>query len=204
MTPRDMIEKAENFSEFFTNMLQDNTVTQQYKQVYFMDNQDELRKHMGALQKIIEKSEQTDFADNPNEQKEKDELLARAEAVVSKFKDSIAKFQQELAISSNVDEADITPALTEETIDDAMKNNKTTQNIAADMKAISQQKEASIVPYNYMLVCDGTSTMISAHDKQSLEMNINAVVDSGNYKNIHLFKMSYTPVPLKTRTILSV
>lgn len=203
MTAGEMITKAEGFSEFFINMLQDESTTQQSKQLYFMDNQDELRKYMGALQKAIEALKQEE-ANDSDEAQENDELLARAETVVANLKQAIGKFQAELTIDSDVTEADVTPTLTEETIGDAMKNNKTTQNIAADMEAISQQKEASAIPYNYMLVCDGVSTMISAQDKQTLEMNINAVVDAGNYKSIRLFKMTYTPVPLKTRTILSV
>jgi hypothetical protein len=203
MTAGEMITKAKGFSEFFINMLQDESTTQQSKQLYFMDNQDELRKYMGALQKAIEALKQEE-ANDSDEAQENDELLARAETVVANLKQAIGKFQAELTIDSDVTEADVTPTLTEETIGDAMKNNKTTQNIAADMEAISQQKEASAIPYNYMLVCDGVSTMISAQDKQTLEMNINAVVDAGNYKSIRLFKMTYTPVPLKTRTILSV
>lgn len=203
MTAGEMITKAESFSEFFINMLQDETATQQSKQLYFMDNQDELRKYMSALQKVTETLKQDD-ANDSDEAEENEKLLARAEAVVANLKQAIGKFQAELTISSDVTEEDVTPTLTEETIGDAMKNNKTTQHIAADMEAISQQKEASAIPYNYMLVCDGVSTMISAQDKQTLEMNINAVVDAGNYQSIRLFKMTYTPVPLKTRTILSV
>lgn len=203
MLANEIIAKAESFAERFINGIQDEAATQQAKQLYFMDNQDELRKYMGAMQKTIEALKH-DEPDDEEDAKEAGSLLARAEIVVEDLKDAIAKFQAELTISSDVTEEDVTPTLTEETIGDAMKNNKTTQNIAADMEAISQQKEASAIPYNYMLVCDGVSTMISAQDKQTLEMNINAVVDAGNYQSIRLFKMTYTPVPLKTRTILSV
>lgn len=206
MTADEVISKAERFAMSFTDKLKDESQTQQSRQVFFMENQDELRKYMGALQKTIEALRE------PSENAEEDDedvadnqvLLSKAEEIVTNLRQAIAEFQNELMINSDVSEDDITPVVSEETIGDAMKNNKTTQNIAANMEAIAEQKKANAISYNYMLVCDGESTLIFAKDKQTLEVNINAVVDAGNYKDIRLYKVSYTPVPLKTRTILSV
>lgn len=206
MTADEVISKAERFAMSFTDKLKDESQTQQSRQVFFMENQDELRKYMGALQKTIEALRE------PSENTEEDDedvadnqmLLSKAEEIVTNLRQAIAEFQNELMINSDVSEDDITPVVSEETIGDAMKNNKTTQNIAANMEAIAEQKKANAISYNYMLVCDGESTLIFAKDKQTLEVNINAVVDAGNYKDIRLYKVSYTPVPLKTRTILSV
>ncbi len=203
MTAIEMINKASAFATGFIDGIQNEDSTPQAKQLYFMDNQDELRKYMGALQKTIEALKQ-EQANDANEAQENEELLAMAEDIVTKLKQAISKFQAELTIDSNVEEEDVTPVLTEETIGDAMESNKTTQNIAANMEAIAQQKEADAIPFNYMLVCDEDTTMISAHDKKTLETHINTVVESGNYQNIRLYKVTYTPVPLKTRTILSV
>lgn len=206
MTADEVISKAERFAVSFTDKLKDESQTQQSRQVFFMENQDELRKYMGALQKTIEAlrepSENTE--DDDEDVADNQVLLSKAEEIVTNLRQAIAEFQNELMINSDVSEDDITPVVSEETIGDAMKNNKTTQNIAANMEAIAEQKKANAISYNYMLVCDGESTLIFAKDKQMLEVNINAVVDAGNYKDIRLYKVSYTPVPLKTRTILSV
>lgn len=200
MTATEMIVNAEKFSALFTETLQDESATLQSKQVYFMDNQDELRKYMGALQKAIEVLKQTEG----NNDSESEGLLARAETIVSNLKKVIGKFQQELTISSDVSETDIAPILNEETINDAVRNNKAVQGIVASMEAISQQKEANVTTYNYMLMCDSDTTMIYAQDKQSLEAHINKVVNDGNYQSIKLYKLTCTPVPLTTKTVLSV
>lgn len=200
MTAMEMINKASAFATGFIDGIQNEESTQQAKQLYFMDNQDELRKYMSALQKAIEALKQEQASDS-DEELENQELLAMAEGIVDKLKDAISKFQAELTIDSNVTEEDVTPALTAETVGDAMKNNKTTQNIAADMEAIAQQ---NAIPYNYMLVCDGDTIMIAAPDKQTLETNINKAVENGTYNSVRLYKLAYTPVPLKTKTILSV
>ena len=200
MTAMEMINKASAFATGFIDGIQNEESTQQAKQLYFMDNQDELRKYMSALQKAIEALKQ-EQANDSDEEQENQELLAMAEGIVDKLKAAISKFQAELTIDSNVTEEDVTPALTAETVGDAMKNNKTTQNIAADMEAIAQQ---NAIPYNYMLVCDGDTIMIAAPDKQTLETNINKAVENGTYNSVRLYKLAYTPVPLKTKTILSV
>ena len=200
MTAIEIVNKASAFATGFIDGIQNEDSTQQAKQLYFMDNQDELRKYMSALQKTIEALKQ-EQANDSDEEKENQELLAMAEGIVANLKQAISKFQAELTIDANVAEEDVTPALTEEAIGDAMKNNKTTQDIAADMETIAQQ---NAIPYNYMLVCDGDTIMIAAPDKQTLETNINKAVENGAYNSIRLYKLAYTPVPLKTKTILSV
>ena len=200
MTAIEIVNKASAFATGFIDGIQNEDSTQQAKQLYFMDNQDELRKYMGALQKTIEALKQ-EQANDSDEEKENQELLAMAEGIVANLKQAISKFQAELTIDANVAEEDVTPALTEEAIGDAMKTNKTTQNIAADMEAIAQQ---NAVPYNYMLVCDGDTIMIAAPDKQTLETHINKATENGAYNSVRLYKLTYTPVPLKTKTILSV
>ena len=94
---------------------------------------------------------------------------------------------------------------TQETISDAMQNNKTTQEISANMQAIAeQQKASSQIGYNYALVCDGQINMIAAADKAQLNESINAIANNGEYKSIQLYQMAFTPVQLKKKTVLSV
>jgi hypothetical protein len=85
-----------------------------------------------------------------------------------------------------------------------MKTNKTTQEISANMQAIAEQQKASQVGFNYALVCDGEMNMIAAADKNQLNESINKIVNASNYKNINLYQVTFTPVPLKKKTILTV
>lgn len=198
----EVVSKAELFAMNFIAKISDASEQPARKQVYFLDNQEELQQYMGALQKIVTNIRK----DDPSEDGEDYEvLLNRADAVIDKLKKAIADFQKELTVSDSVTEEETTVQFTEETLKDAMKTNKTTQEITANMNAIAEsQKARTKINYNYALVCDGQITMLTANNTQELNDAINAVADSGNYKSIDLYKMQFTPVPLKKKTILSV
>lgn len=200
MKPDELISKAERFSMNFIAKISDKSEQGPRKQAYFLDNQEELRNYMNALQRVIAGlSESEDVTD------EDQLLVTRAQAIVTDLKKAISDYQKELTISDNVSEDDTTVSLTEETIAEAMQSNKTTQEISANMQAIAeQQKTASLVPYNYALVCDGQVTMLNAHSKSELNKFIADITSAANYKDVNLFKMSFTPVPLKTKTVFAV
>ena len=198
----EVVSKAELFAMNFIAKISDASEQPARKQVYFLDNQEELQQYMGALQKIVTNIRK----DDPSEDGEDYEvLLNRADAVIDKLKKAIADFQKELTVSDSVTEEETTVQFTEETLKDAMKTNKTTQEITANMNAIAEsQKTRAKINYNYALVCDGQITMLTANNTQELNDSINAVACAGNYKSIDLYKMQFTPVPLKKKTILSV
>jgi sugar-specific transcriptional regulator TrmB len=192
----EIISKADKFATNFIAKLGDKAEQPARKQTYFLDNQDDLQKYMGALQKIITSIEDADYVTT-----EEDELLDKANEIVNNLKQAIAEYQKELVIDSNVSEEDTTATLTEETISDAMKNNKTTQEITANMQAIAEQQKASQIGFNYALVCDGQLTMLAAENEEQLNGSINAIADTGNYQDIKLYQLTFTPVPLKKKTI---
>ena len=198
----EVVSKAELFAMNFIAKISDASEQPARKQVYFLDNQEELQQYMGALQKIVTNIRK----DDPSEDGEDYEvLLNRADAVIVKLKKAIANFQKELTVSDSITEEETTVQFTEETLKDAMKTNKTTQEITANMNAIAEsQKAKTKISYNYALVCDGQITMLTANNTQELNDSINAVAGAGNYKSIDLYKMQFTPVPLKKKTILSV
>ena len=198
----EVVSKAELFAMNFIAKISDASEQPARKQVYFLDNQEELQQYMGALQKIVTNIRKDDSSEDGEDY---EVLLNRADAVIDKLKKAIADFQKELTVSDSVTEKETTVQFTEETLKDAMKTNKTTQEITANMNAIAEsQKARTKISYNYALVCDGQITMLTANNTQELNDAINAVADSGNYKSIDLYKMQFTPVPLKKKTILSV
>ena len=198
----EVISKAELFAMNFIAKINDESEQPARKQTYFLDNQEELQQYMGALQKIVSNIKKDDYSEDGEDY---EVLLNRADSVIESLKKTISEYQKELIISDDVSEEDTTVQFTEETLKDAMKTNKTTQEIASNMNAIAEsQKSKSKIGYNYALVCDGQITMLTANNTQELNDAINAVADSGNYKNIDLYKMQFTPVPIKRKTILSV
>ena len=199
MTTDEVISKAEYFAMGFIAKLTDPKEQPERKQVFFMDNQDDLKKYMGALQKIVNSFSEDDVVAADDQL-----LIDRAGDVIKKLKGAIGTFQSELTVNPNLTEEDATATLTEETISKAMKDNKTTQEITANMNAIAEQQKATQLGYNYALVCDGQINMIGANSKEELNNAINSLANQDSYKNIQLFKMQFTPVPLKQQTILTV
>ena len=197
----EIISKAELFAMNFIAKINDKSEQAARKQTYFLDNQEELQKYMNALQKIIDSINE----DGEQQDSEERNILDRAENLVDKIRLAITEYQKELIINNNVSEEETTALLTHESLDDAMKNNKVTQEISANMTAIAeQQKITSQIDYNYALICDGQIHMIAAIDKTQLNDSINSIVNSDNYKDVHLYKMQFTPVPLKKQTVLTV
>lgn len=200
MKADEIISKAELFSMNFIAKIGDKTEQSARKQAYFLDNQEDLQKYMGALQKIV-----VSLNEDENISDEDTVLVDRAKAIIDNLKQAITEYQKELTICTDTSEEDTTTSLTKETIADAMKTNKTTQEISANMQAIAeQQKVTSQVGYNYALVCDGQINMIAAADKTQLNESINAIANAGNYKSIQLYEMSFKPVQLKKKTVLTV
>ena len=196
----EVISKAEQFAIEFIAKLTDKSEQLSKKQVYFLDNQDKLQKYMGALQKIV-----VNFKDDEDITEDDIILLNKANDITDKLKLTISDFQKELVVSDSITEKDTTAQFTEETLKDAMKTNKTTQEIAANMNAIIEsQKNKFKIEYNYALVCDGQITMLTANNTKELNESINAVANAGNYKNIDLYEMQFIPVHLKKKTVLSV
>ena len=200
MKADEIISKAELFANDFIKKLSDSTEQPERKQVYFLDNQDELKKYMSALQKIA-----NSVNDNENVTDEDMVLVDKASNIIADLKTAVSNFQKELIVNPDATEEDTTAVLSEDTISDAMKSNKTTQEISKNMNAIAEQQKASTaIAYNYALVCDGQINMFLANTKDELNNMINNLANSGNYKDIQLLKMSFVPVPLNKKTVLSV
>lgn len=201
MKADEIISKAELFANDFIKKLGDSTEQPERKQVYFLDNQDELKKYMGALQKIA-----NSVNDNETVTDEDMILVDKASSIIADLKTAVSNFQKELIVNPDATEEDTTAVLSEDTITNAMKSNKTTQEISKNMNAIAEQQKAatSAIAYNYAMVCDGQINMFTANTKDELNNMINSLANNGNYKDIQLFKMSFTPVPLHKKTVLSV
>ena len=193
----NVIEKSREFAINFIDIIGDTSEQLSKRQVFFMDNQKRLKQCFDTLQKIANEELPEDIDD-------KEKYVNLADCVITNLKLAINKFQKELTISDNITAEETVPQLTEETLKDALKENKTTQEIAANMNAIANQNNSAFTPYNYALFYDGLCAMISADTKEKLNADINAVLDTGNYTDIKLFKVSYSPVEIKTKTVVTV
>ena len=197
----EAISKSESFALEFISKIQDPNMQEAAKTAYFMDNQEELSKILTALQRIV-----TGLRSGEELSEDETVLLNRAEQITKQLKDCITVYQQSLVINNDITEEDTSVQLTKETIADAMHTNQTTQQISKNMAAIAEQKElaAKTPSFNYVIVCDSQITMLEAHDKATLNNLINQAASAGNFKDINLYQVSFKPVPLHQKTVLSV
>lgn len=195
----EIISKSELFAMNFIAKINDKTEQPTRKQIYFLDNQDELQKYMDTLQKIVIRiNSAPDIATD-------DAVLAdKASDIVKSLKDAISEFQKELVIDNNITEQDTTVSLTKETISDAMKTNKTTQEISKNMQTIINQNKANQVNYNYALVCDENMNLLYAEDKDTLNKTINDLTSTSNFKNVQLYELDFKEIPLKKKVVFGI
>lgn len=195
----EIISKSELFAMNFIAKINDKTEQPTRKQIYFLDNQDELQKYMDTLQKIVIR-----INNAPNVATDDAILADKANDIVKNLKDAISEFQKELVINDNITEQDTTVSLTKETISDAMKTNKTTQEISKNMQTIINQSKATQINYNYALVCDGNMNLLYAEDKDTLNKTINDLTSTSNFKNVQLYELNFKEIPLKKKVVFGI
>lgn len=200
MTAYEVLDKSKGFAEELVSQLSDKSVDLNKRQVYFMDNHSKVQACMSSLKTIVESYQETPDSLTDDDLK----MMNDAKAVLSTLQNTIADFQKELMIVETVNEDDIKEpqGLTQETLKGAMQNNETTKKIAQDMETIA--KNAQGIPYNHCMVCDGKLHMFAAATKEELEKAINDIANAGSYKDIRLYKMSFSPVSMKKKTVLTV
>lgn len=201
MTPQEVIEKGREIAQDLVVNLADPNKQTASKQVYFMDHSEEIKSSMGALNQLIATITANMDPDSDIIDGDQTVLLSDAKKIVQDMQQTIGDFQKLLMISSDVSEEQTTPQLNEQTLREAQQNNSTTKEIVQNMDAIAKSKAA---PYNYAMMCDGTVTLLYAVTKEELNKTINQVANAGKYKEIKLFSLTFTPVPLKQKTILTV
>lgn len=200
MTANEIIEQSKEVAEELAKNLLDKSIPLNKRQVYFMDNHGKTQQCMKALQNII------DVIKNNPESVSDEEIQAMndSKAILDSIQKSVAELQQELMINEDVQEEDLsTPGITQESIQDAMENNITTKDIMKDMNQIASS-DPSYISYTHCLVCDNCCNFFAANSKQELNDRINDITSAVEYNQVSLFKVSFIPVPLKKKTILSV
>lgn len=201
MTTEEVLAQSQSFTEELVKQLSDKGTELSKKQVYFMDNHPKIQACMQALRQVVDSVKNSEEAVSAEDL----ETMNNAQAILSVLQKTITSFQQELMITENVQEDDLVPTqgLTTENIAAAAQNNETTKSIVKDMGDIIKNQQ-SAVGYTHCLVCDGKMNMFAASSKDEVNKYINNIAAAGNYKDIQLYKISFTPVPMKKKTILSV
>lgn len=197
MDIEQVISKSEEFAQILKSVLLDENEPDNKKQIFLMDNQERLQMFLEALQKIILSTS------HENTTEELAVFVKRSEETTASIKETLTAYQSKLKIDASTSE-DSVPALTQETIEDAMKTNKNTKEISSNMTSLNNKQQQGFANYTHMLVCDGQSFFINGADKVNLELQINTIVEKSSFASIQLFEVQFKQVALHTKTVITL
>lgn len=204
----DFLDQAESYVDYIVGIVTDPTEQLSKKQVTFLDNQDKIQECITGLDGISTKLKNMSPQDE-EENNEIDELIDRASDLKDKIILASESLKKQLSnIDPNITPEDMQVKVTEETITNAMQNNKTTQEINKNMTQIAEDNKKAVKAKapkaKYALVVDGRTTYINAVDKDELNKKIQSVLNGYTGPDVSLYQVSYTQMPLKTKTTYCV
>lgn len=159
---------------------------------FFLDNQEKITKCMNRLKAII---------DNPNlDQEYKDEASIHYLAI----KDVIKKYKESLVISDSVTEEETMIVYDQDNLEKAKQNNSTTKKLMEQLDNIKRNQGTEDI-YNYMIMVDESVSLLNIPDNADINTYLAKLPENMiQGKNVRLFKIAATEIPLKRKTVLSV
>lgn len=192
------LDKAEDFANEFIAELNNPDQEAAAKTAFFMDKQGDLKKVLDMLQGIATHIKETVGATGGEMSADEEALLARAQGVSAMLKDNIRAYKDKLMVDPSVENADKVKGLTTDNIKEALTINETTKNISNDLA----QAAIPTPNCNYAIVADGETIVFEAKSKQDINDCLMQTLQTAKDPNsIALYAISYTPVPLKQKTI---
>lgn len=199
-----VLSEAKDFIKDFSDKILGNELNDSAKQVLFLDNQQKMKNTMDKLTGIKTNFEALclDENDGSEDAKRYEMCVGLMNKLVKTLKDYKASYS---GVNPNVTIEDTTPVLSEETINDAMKNNTSTQQIVKDMNTLNER--ASIVQmqeFTHAILVGKKFTYTKVATVQELNNLINEIADANPNEKISVYEVVFNPVPLKTKTIYTV
>ena len=187
------LDKAEEFARDFISELDDPNKEAAAKTSYFMDQQGSLKNCLDMLAKMS-----TNLG--TCQDKDTDDVIAlakKAQHITDMLKGAISSYKEKLMVDSSTTDKDTVKPLTADTIKEALDKNETTKNIVNDLNTGSSYPNC-----NYAVVADGETTVFQANSKQEINDCLMQVQQTAkDPSSIALYKVTYEPIPLKTKTV---
>lgn len=125
---KQTLSKAKAFIKGFCNKLSGNEMNENAKQVYFLDNQQEIKNTMEELTAI--KTEYDNLGIELEDGSEDEKCYELCTGLMNKLTKTLKDYKESYSgINPNVTVEDTTAVVTEETINDAAQNNTSTKRL---------------------------------------------------------------------------
>ena len=197
MVNNNIIEKAGDFAKEFVEKITNNDWEFSRRQTYFLDTQEDLKKYMKLLKNAIDSIEGFDGNEMDSDM---ESLLEEAKDTQKKIMTAVMDFQEEMKINPDT-ASDEVPSLNKDNIQKAKETGSLLKDADDEIMAIKNDNTGW---FNYALICDGQVNLLDCSTDKELNVAMNNIVDSKDYKDIHLFRIKATEVPLKKKTILTI
>lgn len=202
----NIIEKLKDTKAYVTqvctNLLAPDE-NQNAKQVYLLDNQSEIKNSMKFLTDV--KGMLEPLGDEIAEGSEEEKILELTNALFNKLSKTLNDFKNGISFNKHATEEDTTVIVNEDTIKEALQNDKSTQQIAKDMNEINQKVTVSqIQEFTHAFYLGGKFLYYKAVSETDLNQYLNEIVSANPNENVQVFAVSLTPLPLKKKTIYTV
>jgi hypothetical protein len=176
---------------------------QNAKQVYILDNQGNIQDTMKFLTDV--RNMLSAFGDELAEGSEEEKVLELTCALSNKLSKTLEDFKNGIVVNKHATVADTTASVTEETIKNAVQNDKSTQQIVKDMNEINQKASITqIQEFTHAFYVGGKFLYYKAQTETDLNAYLNELIAANPSGNVQVFAVSLTPIQLKKKTIYTV
>lgn len=204
MENKQILMKVKAFIDEFCAKITGQELNDSAKQVYFLDNHAQIKESMEALNAIKETFEAMGGiaeGDTENEQ-----IYELTYALANKLTKTITDYRNNYTpVKADVSVEETTAVVSEETITDAVQNNTSTQALVKGISEINEKASiAQMQEFTHAILAGKKFTYVNATTKQELTSVINDIAKVNPNEEIKVFAVTFTPVPLKTKTIYTV
>lgn len=201
---KSSLSKAKNFIKEFCDKISGNEMNDNAKQVFFLDNQKEVKDTMETLNNI--KTTYDNLGIELEDGSEEQKCYELCSGLMNKLTKALTDYKNSYAeINANVTVAETTVVVSEETISDAVQNNTSTQKIVKDMNEINEKMSiAQMQEFTHAILIGKKFTYIKVATTQELNALINEAANANPNEKVSVYEVEFKPLPLKKKTIYTV
>lgn len=200
---RKILSEAKNFIKDFCDKISGNEMNESAKQVFFLDNQQNVKDTMERLNNIKTNYDTIGVIEANTEDAKCYELCTM---LMNKLTKALADYRKSYSgINPDVTVEQTTAVVNEETINEAAQTNTSTQKIIKDMNELNEKASiAQLQEFTHAILVGKKFTYVKVATTQELNTMINQIADANPNEKVSVYEIDFKPMPLSKKTIYTV
>lgn len=202
---KKIIMSAKDFIKDFCTKIMSTDMVDSAKQVYFLDNQKQIRETMESLNNV--KSYFDNLGIELEDGSEEQQAYELCCGLMQKLTKTLTDYKNsQSAIKNDVTVEETTAVVTEETIANAAQNNSSTKQIIKDMNELNDKANvAQMQEFTHAIFAGKKPAVyVKATTVQELNTFINTVAEENPNEKLTVCEVIFNPIPLKRKTVYAV